>query len=284
MTWLMLTIISAITGALTRILQKVLLSDKQSDPVAFAFIFQLSVAGLFLVYTFLAGTFDQPNLQGLIPNILIMTLFYCVGNLFTFNAFKLAEASEVSIIFTSSAVWSALSAVVLLGENLNITKISGILIVLSGVIFINLRKSKWNLNKGHLFAFMGAMLFGLAFTNDAYIIGRYKNVASYMVLAFALPAITSLLFKPRAISSVKYFLEIKIFGKILLCGVFYALSAITIFTAYKMGGQASIISSIQQTSLIFTVMMGYLFLGEKDNMRNKLIGMGLSFMGVLMLV
>ena len=284
MTWLILTIVSAITGAITKILQKVLLGGRQSDPVAFAFIFQLSVAGLFLAYTLLSGSFYEPNLGGLIPNILVMTLFYCVGNIFTFNAFKLAEASEVSIIFATSAVWSALSAVALLGERLSYIKILGILLVLSGVILINLKKSRWHINRGHLFALLGAMLFGLAFTNDAYIIGRYKDVASYMVLAFALPAITSLLFKPSAISSVKYFLEIKIFGKMLLCGVFYALSAITIFTAYKIGGQAAIISSVQQTSLIFTVLMSYLFLGEKDNMRNKLIGMGLAFVGVVLLV
>lgn len=284
MTWLILTIISAVTGALTQILQKVLLNDKQSDPVTFAFIFQLSVAGLFLVYTVLTGTFDQPSLQGLIPNILIMTLFYCVGNLFTFKAFKLAEASEVSVIFASSAIWSAMSAMALLGEKLNTAKISGILIVLSGVIFINLKKSKWNMNKGHLFAFFGAMLFGLAFTNDAYIIERYNDISSYMVLAFAFPAIASLLFKPSAISSVKYFLEIKTFAKMLFCGLFYAISAIAIFTAYKMGGQASIISSVQKTSLIFTVAMGYLFLGERDNMRNKLIGTGFAFTGVLLLI
>lgn len=284
MNWLILTVLSAITGSLTRILQKVLLTDKQSDPFAFAFFFQLTVAGLFFIYTLTTNSFETPNLQGLSINIIIMALFYSLGNLFTFKAFKIAQASEVSIIFASSTVWSVISAVLFLGERISITNIIGILCIVASIISINYTKSKWKFNKGHLYALLGALLFGLAFTNDAYIIERYSSVASYMVLAFLLPGIVVILFSPKSISSVKYFIEIKTFAKLLLCSVFYALSAITIFTAYKNGGQASIISPIQQTSIIFTVILGYSFLKEKDRITNKVIGAIFAFIGVLFLI
>lgn len=51
MNWLLLTITSALANSLTRILQKVLLKNKDSDPFAFSFVFQLVVALLFLIYT-----------------------------------------------------------------------------------------------------------------------------------------------------------------------------------------------------------------------------------------
>lgn len=63
MDWLTLTLLSALAGSLTRILQKVLLSNKKSDPVAFAFVFQLTVAGIFLVFVLLTQTWELPDLS-----------------------------------------------------------------------------------------------------------------------------------------------------------------------------------------------------------------------------
>ncbi|KKT48664.1 MAG: hypothetical protein UW42_C0050G0002 [Candidatus Collierbacteria bacterium GW2011_GWB1_44_197] len=284
MTWLILTIVSAIAGALTRVLQKILLTDEHSNPVAFAFVFQLLVAGMFLSYSLLSKTLEIPNLYALIPNLIITSLFYCVGNLFIFHAFKKAEASEVSIIFATSAIWSAVSAVLFLNETLDLTKVVGILTVFAGVVVTTMKKSRWFLSLGHIYALLGALLFGLAFTNDAFILGSFNSVSSYMILAFSLPAVTSILIKPRAIIEVGHFLKIKTLLKVFLCGVFYALSAVAVFTAYKIGGKASIVSSIQQTSIIFTVLMGYVFLGEKDNLKNKVIGVLLAFGGVILLI
>lgn len=196
-----------------------------------------------------------------------MTLFYSLGNVLTFKAFKIAEASEVSIIFASSSVWAVLAALIVLG-----------------VVAINYSRTKWQLNKGHLFALLGAMLFGIAFTNDAYIIGRYNSISSYMILAFTLPALATLVFKPKSTTNIPQYLNKKIVPALLLCAVFYALSAITIFGAYKAGGPASIISPLHQTNIIFTVLIGYFFLKEKDKLPNKIIGTILAFSGALLLL
>lgn len=284
MNWLVLTFVSAITGSLTRILQKVLLKDKDSDPFAFGFVFQLVVAFLFLVHTLLTNTLEIPNLSGVFINLVVMSLFYSLGNLFTFKAFKVAEASEVSVIFASSTVWSVISAVIILGDKLNQQRILGILLVVLGIGAINYSKSKRKLNKGHLFALLGAVLFGIAFTNDAFIINRFKGVSSYMILAFAVPAFNTFLFKPRSAKNIPSYLNGKILIKLLFCGLFYALSALTIFEAYKRGGQASIISPIKQTSIIFTVIISYIWLKERDKVWNKILGTLLAFGGVLMLV
>src|SRR5690348_10285846 len=102
MNWLLLTLISAVTGSLSRILQKVLLKDAQSDTFAFGFVFQMSVAVLFLLYTLITKSFELPSFSGLFINLVVLTVFYSLANLFTFKAFKYAEASEVSILLASS--------------------------------------------------------------------------------------------------------------------------------------------------------------------------------------
>jgi len=284
MLWLILVIISAVSGSLSKVLQKVLLKGEDSDPVAFGFIFQLLVAILFLLYALLTQSLHFPMLAGLIFNIVVMSLFYGLGNLFTFKAFKLAEASEVSVIFASSTLWSVVAALFLLGEKLNSMKIVGMLLVIAGLIAINYRKSKWKVNKGHTFAFLAAMLFGIAFTNDAFIITRFKSVASYMIIAFALPAFTTLVFRPKSIKNVPYFFNKKIIVRLLICGFFYFLAALTIFEAYKRGGLASIISPISESSLVFTVIISYIFLREKNHVWNKVLGTILTLGGILLLI
>ena len=202
MTWLILVIISAISSSVSRILQKVLLKEKDSEPFAFAFVFQLLLAFLFFLYTFITKTLIIPNLSGVFLNLILMAIFYSLGNIFIYKAFKLAEASEASIIFASSTLWTVISAVIFLGDKLSNSNIAGILLVILGIIAVNYSRSKWKMNKGHLYALLGAMMFGIAFTNDAFIINRFTSISSYMLLSFFLSSITILIFRPNLIKGV----------------------------------------------------------------------------------
>jgi transporter family protein len=284
MNWIILVFISALIGSIARILQKVLLKDKDSDPFAFGFVFQITVAFIFLVYTLFTHSLNVPNLSGLTINLIIMTLFYSLGNLFIFKAFKIAEASEVSIILASSTVWTVIAALFILGENITSNKIIGVIFVVLGIVAINSSKTKWKINKGHIFALLGALLIGIAFVNDAFILNHFQNASSYTLIAFALPAIITLFYSPKSIKKIPFYFNKKILFKLLICSFFYALSTITIYEAYKRGGEASIISPISQTSIIFTVIFGYFFLKERDKLLNKIIGTALAFIGILFLI
>jgi bacterial/archaeal transporter family protein len=284
MNWIFLVIISALASSLTKILQRVLLKNKNSDPFAFSFIFQITVALLLLIYTLCTHSLNIPNLSGLFINLIIMALFFSLGNLFTFKACKIIEASELSIIFASSTVWSVIAALFILGESLNVNKITGVILVVLGIVVVNWSKTKWKFNKGHFFALLGALLFGIALINDAFILNRFQSVSSYMMIAFAVPAIITLFYNPKSIKNIPFYLNKKTLFNLLICSFFYALSTITIFEAYKRGSEASIIFPISQISIIFTVIFGYFFLKEKNKLLNKIIGTILAFIGVLFLV
>lgn len=284
MNWLLLTIASALFASISRILQKILLKDNQNDPFAFGFIFQAMVAVVLFIFSLATGTFEVPNLGGLFWHILAMGVLYSLGNLLLFKAFKTTEASEASIIFASGTVWSVLSALLFLGEKISLLNGVGIMVILLGVAIVNYQRSSWRLSQGHLYALCGAIAFGVAFTNDAYIISRYNHVPSYLVIAFLLPAILTLIFSPKSIPHLKHFLNVSVMRSVLLCSFLYALSALFIFTAYKIGGQAAVISPIHQSSLIFTVTLSYFFLKERDQLFKKILGTTCVFVGVLLLL
>lgn len=284
MHWIALTIISAFAGSVTKVLQRKLISNQDHNPAALAFIFQLLVAGLFLIYALFLGVFELPKLTHVWLPVLCMALLYGVGNIYTFKAFQKAEAAEVAVIFSSSSIWSALTAVFLLHETISLVQWAGIALITLGVTVVSFRRTNWRLNQGHWYALIAALCFGIAFTNDAFIIGSYTDVASYMVLAFGLPSFVVLMLQPKAIPAVPKFFKPDLALKLLLCAVFYALSALTIFTAYKQGGPASIISPLHQISLLFTVSLSFMFLREKDHLAQKIIGAVIVCMGAMFLL
>lgn len=284
MTWLILTIISAITFSLSRVLQRILLKNNDSDSFAFSFIFPTLVSIAILFYSLVTGSFELPNLTSVWFNMLIMVLFYSAGSVFVYQAFKDSPASEVSILFSTSSAWAVMSAMIFLGEKLSTSNIIGITSIILGVIVINYQKSNWKFERGHIYALLGAAMFGVAFTNDAFILNQYQSVPPYIFLAFILPALAILLYKPTLIKSLPHFFSKGIFGKLLITASIYAISAITIFAAYKAGGKASVINPISQSSVVLTVIMSYFFLNEKDKLLQKVIGAVLVFGGALLLL
>lgn len=284
MSWLLLTIISAITGAAARILQKVILKDEASDVVAYSILFQLLVGVMFFGYCLLFGLWELPNLISVWPNILVLMVFYGLGNIFIAKAFKLAEASEVAIILASGVAWSVLSALAFLGESINAVNVVGIMLVLAGVLAVNYSRSSWKINRGHLMALLGAITFGSAITNDAIILKHYQNTVAYMGLAFTLPGIFIIVLSPKSLKKVGHFLQPRIFKLFIVCSLLYSLAALCIFTAYKLGGQMTLIMPIHQTNVIFAVLFGYLFLMERAKINNKILGTALVLAGVMLLV
>lgn len=284
MNWISLVFISAITSALTRIFQKTLLKDKDSDPFAFGFMYGTTIALIFLLYTITTNSFDIPDLSGLSINIIISALFYSLGSILIFKALKIAQASEISIIITSSTVWSVITSLFVLGEKLTLNKVAGIIFVLFGVIAINFSKTHLKINKGHLFAIIGAIFYGVAFVNDVFILKHFQSISSYNIISFSLPAIITLFCHPKSIRNISFYLTSKNLLNLLVCGIINALATLTIFEAYRRGGEASVISPISQTSVIFTVIFGYFILKEKDKLPNKILGALFAFIGVLFLI
>jgi len=282
--WVILTLAGASAVAGARIFQKVLLRDPKSDSYSYSFLFQFFVAMVFLAYTLLTNTFEVPNLSSIWWNVVLMAVFYAVGNFFSFQAFRFAQASEASILFASGTLWSIIIAVIFLGETLSPNHIFGILCIIGGIIVVSFEKSSWKLNKGHLFALLSSFFYGVAFVNDVFVLQKYQSIASYMIIAFLFPALITLLVKPKTLQHVPCFFHSwkKFF---VLCGsvLLYSFSSIAIFSAIKIGGKASLVSPLFQTGTLFTVLLGFLFLQEKNKLGQKIIGALITFVGVILL-
>ena len=284
MNWLLLVIVSAVSFSVASLLQRVLLKEEQSDPIAYGAVFQLLVSILIFFYALIDGFSVPSNILSVLPNLILMTLFYAWFNLTLFKAYQVSEASEVGIILASRTMWSVVTAYFFLGEALPLNRIVGILLVILGVIVVSWKKGSWKFNKGHVFAMLAAFFFGAAFTNDAFLIDHFGDVPSYMVISFALPSLALLIMKPSSIKNLKMFMDIKRLGKMLVTSFLWGVAALTIFLAYQAGGDVIQIQPISQISIIATVILAYFFLKEKKKIWQKIGGAFVVFGGVLLLI
>jgi uncharacterized membrane protein len=281
MNWLVLVSIGAIFLSLATLFQRILLKEEQSDSVTYGFVFQILTALLMFIYSLFSG-FSLPPLKPHIPFLISMALLYAFANLTLFRAFQKAEASEVAVIAASKSIWTVIAAAIFLQEAINSQRIIGTLLVVAGIAAISWRPKKWKLNQGHLLAFVSAIFFGFGFTNDAFLLNSF-DVAPYLVLGFFLPALVIFFLKPTLITKLKLFGNKQRLTKMSATSFFYGIASLSVGLAYKLGGDASQIAPIIQSSIVLTVVLAYIFLKESDYLLNKIIGTGLVFGGVLLL-
>ncbi len=279
--WQFLIAISIITFSFSTILQRVLMKDNKSDSIAFSILFQI-LAGVIVGIFALFHGFQMPNLVLYIPNIILMIILYSIANIFIFKSLQLIEASEFTILFVSRAFWTILAAVVLLGEKFLLFQVVGTLFVLGGVILVSYKAKRFIINKGSLYALLGACALGLAFTNDAFLV-RHFDVLSYEAIAFILPGLAIMAVFPKSLKRMKPLLGKKTLPKILLLTFIYAISGVTIFLAYQVGRNAAQLGALSQLSTIFTVLLAIFILKETSELWKKMLGSIIAFIGVVLI-
>lgn len=281
MVWLLYTLTGVSFLAVFYILSRVFLKDKNSDPVAYAIVFNL-ICAILVFAVALKNGFVLPDLHKYALNLIFMTILYTGSQVFVFKASKAIEASEFIIFSSTRAIWTIAVALLFLGESFNLPKTLGTILILFAVIFVSFKKKRIRLQKGHLFALAAAFCIGVGLANDAFILG-HSDALSYGALAFILPGILTLFVFPSSTKKLKTYLNLKLLSKILLLSVFYCIGFISIYIAYQKGGAASQIAPIGQSVVVLTVLLAALFLKERDNLLKKIIAAIIVSIGVLLL-
>jgi len=190
-TWQILIILSVICYSISVLLQRILVREKDSDPVAYASFFQLLTGLMIGIFGYLFTTMKYPDFKPLILNFLIMIVLYALGNIFVFKALKRTEASKFSVIFSSRAIFAILAFSLLMKESLTVSQWIGTLLILSAAVIVSLEKRKIKFSFKEIYSLLAAMFFGFSVVNDRFLLGHF-DVFPYSFLAFVLPALSVL--------------------------------------------------------------------------------------------
>jgi len=231
---------------------------------------------------FFADMSFPSNIKPLIIGLILMTVLYSFGNVFIFQSLKRMEASRFTIIFSSRAFFTVLASSLLLGEFLTPKQMMGTLLIILGVILVNIKSARLTFSKKEIVALLAAASFGFGISNDSFMLKTF-NLYPYVFLAFVIPALFIMILNPYTIKNMKVFLKKDVFIKMILLCVLYSIQAILYFSALQISKNSSRIASIGLIGVIVTVLMAIVFLKEKENLAQKLLGAGFSFIGLLLI-
>lgn len=283
MSWQLLVGISVILYSASVILQRLLLKDEKSEPVSFSIFFQVGVALTIAILVLLTnGRIPLPDFTNISWSVLVMTVLYALANISIFKSLKATEASRFTVIFSSRTIFAVLGTSIVFSEVLTTNQWLGALLIIIGVIVVSTKDTNLKVNRGDLLAMVAAVLFGLANTNDRFLV-KFFDPYSYVVIGFFLPAVLIALIYPRKVSEVKVYFKKKFIYKMALLCTLYGLSALSFFTALQVTPNASLAFAMYAFSGVLTVTLAIFFLKEKDFMFRKIIGAVLSLAGLLLL-
>lgn len=282
MSWEILIGITVILYAFAVILQRMILQEKESNPILSSLIFQLFTGGFLTMVGFFLGELTLPPLQPLLVNVFLMICLYGFSSIFLFKALKQSEASQVTIIFATRVLFTILASSLLLNEGLTGKQLLGALLIIAGIISVHLQSTKLSFGKGDLFALLAAVGFGFANTNDRFLLQHF-TIYTYMSLAFLGPAILTAAMYYKELKHISLFFRKSRLQKMILLSVLYGMSSITFFGALQLSPNSSQVAAINVTSVVVIVLLSIVFLKERTNIAKKIFGALVTFVGLLLL-
>lgn len=281
--WFYLAVFSSITASVVTLLQKTALDKNSTDPIAFGIYYQFLVSIIGLPGAIINAEYF-PFSTTIFILLILMASFTAIGNLLYYFALSSIELSQVAIISSTTSLWLLLGGFIFLDEKITGTKITGILLVLSGIFFIYFKKNSFNkFGFFQILVLISAAFSGLTGLFDKHLLTIF-NVNTYQVLSYFLQAAVTTAIMPGALKKV---LPLVKFNKtnliIISSAALINFGAYCYFSALKSGGEISKINPILQASTILTILFGILFFNEKENLFKKFLGAITISAGILLI-
>jgi drug/metabolite transporter (DMT)-like permease len=283
MSWQLLVGLSILLFSINGLLHRVLMKDSKSDPNAQAFMFTTIVGLLGLVIVLFQGGLKSHISLVQLPYFFLIASFTTIGSIFAFKGFKYIEASEHTILLTSSKLWSLIGAVVFLGETLTLRKLVAGVMIVSGVMIAEWRKHKFVVNIGGLYVLLAAASYATGEILSFYILRNFDSTA-FLVYCSFLSAIIILVLNPNILSKLSFYTKPSNLANIVTVSVNDTLASLFLFNAYQLGRNALQIGPLMATQTIATVVLALVFLRETDNIPQKILGSLIAVIGTILII
>lgn len=279
--WFQLVLIFIAANVASKIIQKTALKDERVNPTAFSAYYLFMVGVMTIPFAWAEKTLinTEPRIWLM---ILLSAAFYTGSTLFYYHALKSTEISQVETIVTSRTVWMMLLGAIFFQEALNLSKIIGVLLIFGGLAVIYWWPGhKKPQGKAHLYVFLYTLLISGGSALDKFAV-NYFSVAFYQMVIFTIPALMTVVMVPGTLAKIRPLVRPgKTAVLILASCLLSTIACLSLYRAYQVGGELSVIGPLAQTSTVLTIAIGIIFLRERWNLRRKLIGIALTLLGVI---
>lgn len=270
MPWEVLISISILVFALNSLFTRSIMKQGSSDPYA-QIVILFGLGGLYsAIIAVSLGKLQFPT-QVQWFYLLLGGLVATIGAILVNKAYKLIEASEVGILSSSQKLWSVMGTFIFLGEAFSFAKIAATMIIIGGVVIASWKHHTLKWDKGALFVIIGAMLWSVADISAYRALGTL-DIYTFTVLGYLVPVVMVLIYRPSTIKHLKFYARGGNFLKITMQSVFDVIGTFCFFYAYSLAHNASTLTPLTTVRVLLTIILGAIFLKERDNLMKKIIG------------
>jgi drug/metabolite transporter (DMT)-like permease len=271
-----LVVAAALSGVLSVLLRK---ANKAADPLSLAVYFNVFTA-LAYVPLLLLETPTIPAAQW--PLVIASALVWFAINAITFYAYKQMDITLMHPIKKMSVLFVTALSVLVLGEALSTGLAAGTVLLFIGLVALSWNRERWSKAawQGVGLTLVSTVLVSVAVLIDKINITAGVSPALYGLLLYLVPGIAfgviSLTRRKLLVKTTRSHLrELVALGAI--SAVYYWLN----LTAYKVVA-LSVAYPILQLSVIFSMIIAYYWLHEKQDFRNRMIGAATIIAGAIL--
>ena len=205
----------------------------------------------------------------------------CSQSSFGYKAYETADASSVGLIHRLSLVGSALLGIWFLHEQYVLTSWIGLGCIVVSILLLGIDGTKWKFSVGERWAVLMALTSSIAAVMDKVIL-HDMNAFAYVFINSILTVIVCAA-RPKIFIQVKQLYQTQ-FRLILITSLLAVGSWIFFLVALQAGDISKVIPIYKGLGVVVPVLLGILWLKEYDRWWQKLIAVGLSVVGMILLI
>lgn len=208
-------------------------------------------------------------------------IFYTISDRLNTTVRSGIEASTFSVITQLSTVFMIVAGVLFFKEPFVLNKFIGAILIVFSNVLIFFKKGSGKRNKYVLLGIFANICFTIALFLDVNNSDNF-NLPVYVAASLGIPSILILIFEKIKFKDLKE--EYKNGNKkaIWITSIAWSLSILFQLRAYQLG-EVSIVAPLCALSVILNVVVGYIFLKEKDNILKKIIAALLIIFGIILI-
>lgn len=140
-----------------------------------------------------------------------------------------------------------------------------------------------NLDKGEIYTLLAAICFAIAISNDRILLQKFPDPIEFIIYDFGLPTIFLTLISPKSLLLFRPMLKGNCLKFVMASIVFYIIAVAFFVTSLKIASNGSLVIAVNQINIIISVVLGIIFLHERENLRKVAFSALLGLVGVILL-
>lgn len=285
MNWLVLTFLAVLSRAVYGTATKVFSNTAQVSAISQSVILTAFSSVLSLAISPAVGGISFQNLQTVWISAVAMILSQVLGNVTYFKGIEKLEASITQIAFSSIVIWGALLSFLFLGSHFTFLQIAGIVFLLGAILLVQYKKGKFKLSSNMIYIFVSAGFFAIFQVTSAQL-SHTMTAATYLLLANlgTVVFLGIVYFKKVYKDILSLFENLK---NVLYASLFASSTSLLYFLfsyfAYQVAPDRGVVVLLLTTQVIVSVILGIIFLKEKENMKRKIIAGALAVIASILI-